>query len=419
MAAVAEGSTNDRSDTEEIDKEHDEKAGDAEIHSETNELVDVENDTSSEPPDNSSKSGQEDRTEKDPQGKEKSKMSSPGNEETEIDKDIVITGEPKLNGRVHIDTNLYFEHRQKNARNESSKNTTVTRPAYSEEKPDKSQLIGTVGHVVSSESTHAQNHKAYHDYEVAHKVLSKNIEKLKNVLEAIEDTHKTKNTGYSNRKFNRDEGIVQQKLLFNDRKATNSLKLANHSDQHTIKNGSLLSHTRSLGLKEQPLSSKDSIGLHVVEGNGNQTVDIRSQASSDIVDRIANDLVRHGVTSEPNGSSVNQWVNGLPYHNNTLQETLKELKPDDTNIRELISLAVYHVRVLPQNEGVTVTDVHFSARESYAVCPRFNSRSVPDNLQCGPRNCRLLSTCTCEHSPLCFTTFCVLTGVNLISSSPI
>ncbi|XP_074627677.1 uncharacterized protein LOC141885719 isoform X3 [Acropora palmata] len=332
MAAVAEGSTNDRSDTEEIDKEHDEKAGDAEIHSETNELVDVENDTSSEPADNSSKGGQEDRTEKGPQDMEKSKMSSSGNEETEIDKDIVITGEPKLNGRVHIDTNLYFEHRQKNARNESSKNTTVTRPAYREEKPDKSQLIGTVGHVVSSESTHAQTHKAYHDYEVAHKVLSKNIEKLKNVLEAIEDTHKTKNTEYSNRKFNRDEGLVQQKPLFNDRKATNSLQLANHSDQHSIKNGSLLSHTRSLGLKEQPLSSKDSIGLHVVEGNGNQTVDIRSQASSDVVDRIANDLVRHGVTSEPNGSSVNQWVNGLPYHNNTLQETLKELKPDDTNI---------------------------------------------------------------------------------------
>lgn len=346
MAAVAEGSTNDRSDTEEIVKEHDEKAGDVEIPSETNELVDVENDTSNEPADNSSKGGRE-RTERGPQDKEKSGMPSPGNEDTEIDKDIVITGEPKLNGRVHIDTNLYFEHRQKNARNESSENTTVTRPADSGEKPDKSQLVGSVGHVVSSESTHAQTHKAYHDYEVAHKVLSKNIEKLKNVLEAIEDTHKTKNTEFSNRKFNRDEGLVQQKPLFNDRKATNSLQLANHSNQDTIKNGSLLSHTRSLGLKEQPLSNKDSIGLHVVEGNGNRTVDIRSQASSDVVDRIANELVRHGVTSEPNGSTVNQWVNRLSSHNNTLQETLKELKPDDTNIRELISVAVYHVRFYP------------------------------------------------------------------------
>ena len=347
MASVAEGSTNDQSDTEEIDKDHDKKAGDIEVHSETNEPVDVENDTFKEPADNSSRDGQEDRTGKGPQSTEKSNMSSSGNEETEIDKDIVITGEPKLNGRVHIDTNLYFKHRHKNARNENSKNTTVMSLAYSEEKPDKSQLIGTVGHVVSNESTHAQTHRAYHDYELAHKVLSKNIEKLKNVLEAIEDTHKTKvSDRYSNRKFNRDEGLVQRKPLFNDRKATNSLQLANHSDQETIKNGSLLSHTRSLALKEQPLSNKDSIGLHVVEGNGNQTVDIRSQASSDIVDRIANELVRHGVTSEPNGSSVNQWVNRLPYHNKTLQETLKELKPDDTNIRELVSVAVYRLRFL-------------------------------------------------------------------------
>ncbi|XP_068730256.1 uncharacterized protein [Montipora capricornis] len=88
-------------------------------------------------------------------------------------------------------------------------------------------------------------------------------------------------------------------------------------------------------LNPEKAGSKDTnedVINEVEEGSGNKTVDIKSQASADDVDRIANELVRHGVPNDSNDSSTNPWMNTLRHHNKTLRETLKELKPYDNNI---------------------------------------------------------------------------------------
>ncbi|XP_068695489.1 uncharacterized protein [Montipora foliosa] len=223
MAATAVGGMMNQSTADKSYKDKDEAERNIEVYKETGKSEQSHEEILKEVVGNSSKVSQENRKESvealDHNIVGNSEGSLDENEQTMIDKDIVITGEPELNENDNIDADSQNKRPQRTAHDESS----------------------------------------------AH---SKNITMLIN------------------------EGIKPAKRKFNG-----------SVDDVTVK-----------------------------EGSGNKTVDIKSQASADDVDRIANELVRHGVPNDSNDSSTNPWMNTLRHHNKTLRETLKELKPYDNNI---------------------------------------------------------------------------------------
>ncbi|XP_068730208.1 uncharacterized protein [Montipora capricornis] len=407
MAATAVGGMMNQSTADKSYKDKDEAERNIEVYKETGKSEQSHEEILKEVVGNSSKVSQENRKESvealDHNIVGNSEGSLDENEQTMIDKDIVITGEPELNENDNIDADSHNKRPQRTAHDESSAHSkNITMLINEGIKPAKRKFNGSVDDVTVKEGTHAQKHTAYHDFEMAHKVLNKNIENLKSVLAEIEDSHANISNETNNKKPNRNEDILDLRPLFNDRKVSTGLRLSGTNlrplfNDRKVSTGLRLSGTLSVGpfspdlkvsksemskqttvtkltdlpklqfvrpnttgiqstieetnpiqntgkkefklahnsgftLKTQPVLNADSIGFHFVAGSGNKTVDIKSQASADDVDRIANELVRHGVPNDSNDSSTNPWMNTLRHHNKTLRETLKELKPYDNNI---------------------------------------------------------------------------------------
>lgn len=404
IAAIAEGVPQNQTDTDIKGHKHKGKrVNKIEIHTETDEPPANETEIEKEPVDKFTEVDDEERTQRvevlDPVIKETQvtgKTSTDETKLTEIDKDIVITGKPKLRGNVFIDTTVHYKHLPKPTNKGSYVHTeNITGFNIDDFKTMKSHPNATSGHTAAQTTGHAQRHKAYHDYEVAHKVLSKNIEKLKHVLKAIEDapvnngikeqgTEMVKKnednlgkkqrsndsvvttvlkvtgtplvnniisylppTGYKDLKTQSSTDTTVTKLpgppaaqqippnnipLMNTSQVKNTVGKEN-SLQDTSTNQSQLAHTNGVLLGAQPVSNTTAPGLHVIQGNGNRpNVDSSAQASADVVDHIANELVQHRVASQANTDSTSQRVNKLNHHNKSLRETFKELKPDDSKI---------------------------------------------------------------------------------------
>lgn len=400
IAAIAEGKPVNKPDDKKTHKHKDKSVDNIQIHTETDKPLAEQKDNKKGPSNMSSKIGKEERTERvevlDPvitKKPEKGKTFSDEGELTEINKDIVITGKPTLNSGVSIDTTLHYKHPQTPANRKNHAHIeNITGFNVDDIKPIKSHLNAAVGHVGSKMTTHAQQHNAYQHYEEAHNVLHKNIEKLKNVLMAIEDEsaiNRTnekgfemvkKNTGKLGQKQHSDDSITTV-LSVNGKPSVNSLPpylppagfkvlKSQSSSQTTVTNlpgppnaqnsrkvplistpaidiavnkpnsfqdaganQTQIAHTSGFLLKSQPVSGVTAPGLHVVQENGNQTnADMSAQASADVVDHIENELVDHSVASHTNRNSTNHLVNRLHLHNKTLQEAFKELKPKDNKI---------------------------------------------------------------------------------------
>lgn len=374
-----------------------------EIHTETDRPSASQTIDEKKPKEKLSKVDEEERTQRvevlDPvidKTPEKGKTSSDESVVTEINKDIVVTGKPKLNENVFIDSTFRNNHPHKtNHKGRYVHTENITGFNIDDVSPIKSHLHSSSGHVGSKPTTHAQQHKAYHDYAEAHKVLNKNIEKLKNVLKAIEDEPRLNEQGIEMVKKN--AGQLGQKQRSNNSAATTVLQLSGtplvtslppylppagykvlnsqSSTQTTVTklpgpptaqkappnnvplvnnppittsvgkanleqdvgaNQSQLAHTSGVRLGAQSVRVVNAPGLHVIQGNGNQlNADISTQASADVVDHIANELVDHNVVGQANNNGASHWVNRLHPHNKTLQETFKELRPDDTKICKL------------------------------------------------------------------------------------
>ena len=327
------------------------------------------------------------------------------NKQTEIDKEIVVTGKPKLNGKLTIDTTYHDNnpHKLKNKEKDEHKEE-LTGFSIDDVIPLKTRLNAT-----SNETrlhTHAPRKKAYHDLSVAHKVLSSNIEKLRNVLKAIEDVPTAnnkvnekgmevvkKNPDRSNALFkhqphlNKNDGPSLQlsgtpqvnnnpPYLPQDLSGFKVLK-SQSSTQTTVAklpgapvtlptadkmasiNTTPIQTTTAAVFpmqndtgKQTQLPQADAVphrgnaipqasapGLHVIQGNGNLPNDkVSTQASSDVFDHLASELVDHDAASHASGkaankelaNSVSDWMNKLKAHNDSLQETFKELNPDES-----------------------------------------------------------------------------------------
>ena len=318
---------------------------------------------------------------------------------TEFNKDIVITGKPKLNGNVVIDTTFHYKHPHKTTHKENYIHTeNITGFNIDDVSPIKSHSSATHGHVGPKMTAQVHQHKAYDDYAAAHKVLNKNIEKLRNVLKAIEDvpvSSRVKDQGIE--KVKKNDGELGRTQHSNKSVATTVVRLSGtpvvatipsyippagykvlktqSSTQTTVTkvpgppnaqplrpiaipvvntppirpnvgdanplqdasaNQSELPHTSGFPLGAQPVSRETAPGLHVIQGKANPlNVDVSTQASADVVDHIASELVDHSAGSQANGYGPGHWVKRLHPNDTTLQETLKELKPDDTKICKL------------------------------------------------------------------------------------
>lgn len=343
------------------------------------------------------------------------KKPSDENGQTEINKEIVVTGKPKLNGKVTIDTTFQYKHPHMTENKENGEH--------------KEKLAGfRIDNVVAAKSpsnptsadmrlkttTHTRQHKAYHDYSVAHKVLNSNIEKLKNVLKAIEGApanSKTNEQGIEvvKKKSGRLGALSGKKQQLNKNEASLQLSgtpqvvniippylpqapsgykvlKSQSSTQTTVSklpgppvtqqparnivsantspvlnstvtvtplqtatpSGLQTARANQVQLPQTsgvPLRVKDAFpqasapGLHVVQGNGNPPNDQAStQNSADVFDHLASELVDHDAASHTTnhaanngaGKDVSNWVNQLHPRNDSLQETFKELSPEES-----------------------------------------------------------------------------------------
>lgn len=338
-------------------------------------------------------------------------LKKPSNEDkqTEIDKEIVVTGKPKLNGKVIIDTSFHYQH--PNKLRVSDHNAKLTGFSIDKVAQVKSPSNVTSGNMPLKTTTHSRQHKAYHDFSVAHKVLNSNIEKLRNVLKAIEDVpanNKVNGQGIQvvKKKSGRLGDITGEKQHLNKNPPT--LQLSGHpqinniplppylppfppgykvlksqsSTQTTvtrvpgapvtpqpagnIATANLQSRTspvqnpvmavnplQTVGAKQVQLPETNSFpvranaalpqapapGLHVIQRNGNVPNDnVSTQASSDVFDHLASELVDHDEASHATDhaatneiiKNVNDWMKKPHPNNESLQETFKELSPDES-----------------------------------------------------------------------------------------
>lgn len=304
------------------------------------------------------------------------------NEETEINKDIVVTGKPKLNGKVMIDTTFQYKHPHKMNKENSDYTEKLAGFSIDHVVTLKSPSNSTADDMRLKTTTHARKHKAYHDYSAAHKVLTSNIEKLRNVLKAIEDvpTNNNNNNNSNDNRVGRPDALLGQKnpsllqlsgtpqvntippylpqapsdfkvLKSQSSTQTNITKLpgapvtpqsadkmvsANtppiqdsavtvNSLQTPRTKQSQLPGNSGIPLGANSFPQASAPGLHVVQGNGNLPNDRGStQATNDVFDHLASELVDQDATSHSN------WVNKLRPGNESLQETFKELSPDES-----------------------------------------------------------------------------------------
>ena len=307
----------------------------------------------------------------------KGKSFSHEDETTEINKDVVITGKPKLRGNVVIDTAIRYKHPHKTHKENNANIEKVS--GYDIDDVSSMKTHFTPNHVGAKMPANPSQPKAYQDYAEAHKVLSKNIEKLKSVLKAIEDgppTNRVNQQGIEMVKKN--DGKLGPKQPSNNSAVTTVLQMSGTpvgpsnppskrpADYHVLQsqsttqtnvtrlpgppnaqqlrplqdtatNQSQLPYTSGVLLKAppRPVSDVASPGLHVIQGNENAPNDVSTQDSADVVDHIAHELVGHGSFSQSNVHGSNHLKNMLHSHNKTLQETFKELTPDNTKICKL------------------------------------------------------------------------------------
>ena len=328
----------------------------------------------------------------------------------EIDKEIVVTGKPRLTGKVMIDTSFHYQH--PNKVNITDNNEKLTGFSIDKVAPVKSPSNATSGNMPLKTTTHSRQHKAYHDYSVAHKVLNSNIEKLRNVLRAIEDVpanNKVNEQGIKvvKKKSGRLGDIPGKKQHSNKNQPNlqlsglpkiNNIPLppylppfppgykvlkSQSSTQTTVTkipsapvtpqpagntaSANLQSRTspsqnpavavntlQTVGTKPVQLpQAKPSIplranaalpqaiapGLHVIQGNGNFANDnVSTQASSQVFDHLASELVDHDAASHSTDhaatneviKNVQDWMKKPHPGNESLQETFKELSPDES-----------------------------------------------------------------------------------------
>ncbi|XP_022790138.1 uncharacterized protein LOC111329653 isoform X2 [Stylophora pistillata] len=318
------------------------------------------------------------------------------NDETDIDKEIVVTGQPKLNGKLTIDTTYHYNHPYKLKNKEQEKH---------EEKLAGFSIDDVFSPKTRSNRTsyetplrpHAVQNKAYKDLTVANKALSSNIEKLKNVLEAIEDVPSDKKTSEkgivvvrklhpnalhqqhlknkgrflalsgtpqvhenppylpqepSNIKVLKSQSTTQTTItklpgspvtpLAADKKASTMIKSPT-AKTSTLQNDSVkqtqLPVMDAYPHGENSIAPTSAPGLHVIQGNRNlPSSKARTNASSEVFDHLASELVDHDATGNPTPvtadkgttNSVTDWMKKLKPHNNSLQETFNELNPDDS-----------------------------------------------------------------------------------------
>lgn len=347
------------------------------------------------------------------------KKPSDENEQTEINKEIVVTGRPKLNGKVTIDTTFQYKHPHKTKIKKNGEHKEkLTGFSIDDVAPVKSPSNATSNDMRLKTTTHARQHKAYHDYSVAHKVLNSNIEKLRNVLQAIEGApanNKASEQGIEvvKKKSGRLGALSGQTQHPNEIEASLQLsgtpqvippylpqapagykvvksqsttqttvtklpgtpvtqqpandivsvtKLPGHpvtqqpankivsANTSPVQNSAVtVTPLQNASAKQVQLPQTSGIpvranaglpqasapGLHVVQGNGNLPNDnVNTQTSADVLDHLASELVDHDAASHTAnngvGNSVSHWANQPQPRNDSLQETFKELSPDDS-----------------------------------------------------------------------------------------
>lgn len=316
------------------------------------------------------------------------------NDETDIDKEIVVTGQPKLNGKLTIDTTYQYSHppKLKNREKERHKeklagfsiDDVITPKTRSNRTSKKTPL-----------HLHVVRNKAYKDLTVANKALNSNIEKLRNVLEAIEDVpsdNKASEKGTVIVKNMHPNALYHQQH-FNKNKRP-SLALSGTPEVHqnppylpqtpsdlkVLKSQSTVQTTvtelphspfttsaadekastpiQNSRAKASPLKNNSgnktqlatvegantipptsTPGLHVIQG----TRDLPSgkagnNMSYEVFDHLASELVDHDTTGNPTPvtagkgtrNTVTDWMKNLKPHNASLQETFNELNPVDS-----------------------------------------------------------------------------------------
>ena len=332
---------------------------------------------------------------------EKDKVSQHRSVKTEFNKDIVITGKPKLSGNVVIESTMKYKHPQNAAPKGKSANIEkVTGYDIDDVAVMKTHVNATPSNITITVPEHISQNKAYQDYAQAHKILSKNIQNLKDVLNAIEGVPGNSATGNK-------QGIVTMKtndgtmgpktsLTGND-EALKIVKVSGtpvgpSNTNHKVPAGYKVLKTTSttettitklpgppyaqvlkpsaesdtnqsvasgasVKAHAQPLHAVSFPGLHVVQGYGHQApADVSAQGSADIVDHIASELVDHNRQQSHAHSHSNLLHTPRSQNQSLLQETFKELTPDNTKICKLESSVVLgrHIKFCQQNTAMLI-----------------------------------------------------------------
>lgn len=311
---------------------------------------------------------------------EKDKVSQHQSVKTEFNKDIVITGRPKLSGNVVIESTMKYKHPQNAAPKGKSANIeNVTGYDIDDVAGMKTHVNATPSNITITVPEHISQSKAYQNYAQAHKILSKNIQNLKDVLNAIEGVPANSTTGNKQRivTMKTNDGTMGPKtsLAGND-EALKIVKVSGtpigpSNSNHKVPAGYKVLKTTSTtettitklpgplyaqvhkpsakSATNQPVVSGASVkaqaqpvhvvsfpGLHVVQGYGHQApTDVSAQGSADIVDHIASELIDHNRQQSHAQSHSNLLHVPRPQNQSLLQETFKELTPDNTKICKL------------------------------------------------------------------------------------
>lgn len=319
---------------------------------------------------------------------EKDKVSQDHSVKTEFNKDIVITGSPKLSGNVVIESTMKYKHPQNAAPKGKSANIeNVTGYDIDDVAGMKTHVNATPSNITVTVPEHISQNKAYQNYAQAHKILSKNIQSLKDVLNAIEGVPGNSTTGDK-------QGIVTMKTndgtmgpktsLTGKDEALKVVKVSGtpigpSNTNHKVPAGYKVLKTTSttettitklpgplyaqvlkpsaesatnksvasgasVKAHAQPVRAVSFPGLHVVQGYAHQApTDVSTQGSADIVDHIASELVDHHKRQSHAHSHSDLLHMPRPQNQSLLQETFKELTPDNTKICKLESVSFWLV----------------------------------------------------------------------------
>ena len=311
---------------------------------------------------------------------------------SEIDKDIVVTGNPKMTGKLTIESKYASKNPAKAVKKENFHQEKLTGFNIDDVRKAAQENVtrDLVGMKLPQVPHTKHAHMAYRDYSEAHKVLSTNIENLRKVLKAIEDVPSSNLNEQGIEMVKQPKAGYYPKLLSVPSNATSGSKEQfNASDSPLNENGVSLGNRIPPYLPQHPpyyrvLQSQSSTqtsiapltaalanhpktkvetnfvplwttvapGLHVVQSNGNFLMtNATSQVSGDVPDRFnAAALVDNDTGNNAAGhrasrvvqasvgqlrdnsivSSAGRLISSLNTQNKSLQETFKELTPEDT-----------------------------------------------------------------------------------------